>query len=417
MAHVAQLRGAGRSRWLCACTTAISRQASSTTSRTTRPIRKSDVEEPCRRAARSSTAGRRDDRGDQDQDRRRQQPGQPRLPVVRLPEAGEDEREERRERGSRRFDAGADGIGSIRDSTAPMVPRPSARRPLRSGMHRIRRLGRGPSWPPPRRSLVGGRRGRCVAPPAARPGPDRPLAIAERHRRADPIPVSLPEPFASPTPDRPVACPLSGLPVEDPTLLDQVAIAVQIENHPLARPARNLSNADFVVEVPVEGDTTRFSAVFLCRPTVGLIRPDPQRALLRDRPVAGPPRPPRRLRGQPDLAPAVSPTRGCRTSMASTAGGRGSRAPGPRAPHNLYGDLEALRSALGSGGRDRQPRGQGRATSAAHPVRCHGVVAPGHAVSHVEIQTNSYWHFGWTLGSRLTAGWARQDAGSRSPMR
>ena len=48
-----------------------------------------------------------------------------------------------------------------------------------------------------------------------------------------------------------------------------VAVAVQIENNPLARPARNLSNADMVVEAPVEGDTTRFSAIFLCRATVG----------------------------------------------------------------------------------------------------------------------------------------------------
>jgi hypothetical protein len=33
------------------------------------------------------------------------------------------------------------------------------------------------------------------------------------------------------------------------------ALAVQIENHPEARPARNLNKADIVIEATVEGDT------------------------------------------------------------------------------------------------------------------------------------------------------------------
>ena len=37
--------------------------------------------------------------------------------------------------------------------------------------------------------------------------------------------------------------------------------------------ARNLALADMVVETPVEGDITRYTGIYLCRPTVGLTGP------------------------------------------------------------------------------------------------------------------------------------------------
>ena len=44
---------------------------------------------------------------------------------------------------------------------------------------------------------------------------------------------------------------------------------VQIENNPIARPPSGLNLADLVIEAPVEGDTTRFMAVFMCDDQIG----------------------------------------------------------------------------------------------------------------------------------------------------
>ena len=59
----------------------------------------------------------------------------------------------------------------------------------------------------------------------------------------------------------------------DAASISSTALAVQIENHPAARPVRNLGLADMVVEVTVEGDVTRFTAIFQCQPTLGLTGP------------------------------------------------------------------------------------------------------------------------------------------------
>ncbi|MEO6059193.1 MAG: DUF3048 domain-containing protein, partial [Candidatus Limnocylindria bacterium] len=89
-----------------------------------------------------------------------------------------------------------------------------------------------------------------------------------------PSPTQRPTPTAEPTVAPPVArCPLSGLPMDDAFALERTALAVPIDNHPGARPARNLTRADLVVEAPVEGDTTRFTAIYLCQPTEGLTGP------------------------------------------------------------------------------------------------------------------------------------------------
>ncbi len=55
--------------------------------------------------------------------------------------------------------------------------------------------------------------------------------------------------------------PLTGLPLEDPALLDQPAVAIKIDNAPEARPQVGINQADQVVEVLVEG-ITRLVAVF-----------------------------------------------------------------------------------------------------------------------------------------------------------
>jgi hypothetical protein len=237
----------------------------------------------------------------------------------------------------------------------------------------------------------------------------------------DPTPSPPPSPTATPTPSpspspSPTAtpevatCPLNGLPLDDPLVLDEAAIAVQIENHPLARPARNLSNADMVVEAPVEGDTTRFSGIFLCRPTVGLTGPVRSARyyeidLWQDLGI---------------LPVGFGASNGALSRFAAAGmpyvnGITGSwpwfRRYGTHpAPHNLYGDMEALRAAIGEGGPID------RLVALVHPLRPPftfetGVALPvGHAVNRLEIRTNSYWRFGWTLDPE-DGGWIRNDAG------
>jgi hypothetical protein len=226
---------------------------------------------------------------------------------------------------------------------------------------------------------------------------------------ASPSPSPSPSPTPAPTPE-PIACPLNGLPVDDPLVLDRVAIAVQIENHPLARPARNLSNADMVVEAPVEGDTTRFSGIFLCRPTVGLTGPIRSARyyeidLWQDLGI---------------LPVGFGASNGALSRFAAAGmpyvnGITGSwpwfkRAGTNPAPHNLYGDMEALRAAIGQGG------AIDRLVALVHPLRpwftfdADVALPRGHAVAAFEMRTNSYWRFGWTW-NEADALWTRQDVG------
>lgn len=229
-----------------------------------------------------------------------------------------------------------------------------------------------------------------------------------------PSPTASPSPSPTPSPTPSIAvvvtCPLNGLAVDDVALLERTAIAVQIENHPLARPARNLSNADMVVEAPVEGDTTRFSGIFLCRPTEGL---------------TGPIRSARYyevdLWQDLHVLPVGFGASGGALSRFAAAGMpyvNGITGAWPwferhgtnPVPHNLYGDMEALRAALGEGGPID------RLAALVQPLRppftfdSTAVLPAGRLIEAVEIHTNSYWHFGWTLNED-GGGWTRTDAG------
>jgi hypothetical protein len=277
-----------------------------------------------------------------------------------------------------------------------------------SGVHRLRRLGRGPLIAAAVAVVVIVGLGTWLVLGLGKTPPVAASPSASASPTAEPSPSSSPAPSPSLAPA--VACPLNGLPVADPSLLDRVALSVTIDNHPGARPARNLSNADLVVEVPVEGDTTRFSAIFLCRPTVGLTGPIRSARyyvidLWQDLHVL-------------TIGFGASPPTLQRLANAGTPYVNGisggwpwfRRAGAYRAPHNVYGDLEALRSALGSGG------AIDRAAAAVEPIRApipfdaHAVLPRGRAVSALEIRTNSFWRFGWSW-HEATGRWARQDAG------
>lgn len=56
--------------------------------------------------------------------------------------------------------------------------------------------------------------------------------------------------------------PLTGLPVDDPALLNRAPLAIKISNDPLARPQTGLSYADLVWEHYTEGSITRYTAIF-----------------------------------------------------------------------------------------------------------------------------------------------------------
>lgn len=65
---------------------------------------------------------------------------------------------------------------------------------------------------------------------------------------------------ANPVPDG--VSPFTGLPVDDPAVLQRMPAAVKISNSPIARPQSGLSAADVVIEHLAEGGITRFTAIY-----------------------------------------------------------------------------------------------------------------------------------------------------------
>ena len=60
-------------------------------------------------------------------------------------------------------------------------------------------------------------------------------------------------------------CPLTGMPVSDPGVLERRPLNVRIDNTPPARPQAGLAAADVVWEALAEGGFTRFTATYLCQ--------------------------------------------------------------------------------------------------------------------------------------------------------
>jgi Protein of unknown function (DUF3048) N-terminal domain/Protein of unknown function (DUF3048) C-terminal domain len=241
------------------------------------------------------------------------------------------------------------------------------------------------------------------ATPTPLPSSDEPSPSRSAHPSPTVTATASAEPVAR--------CPLNGLPLDDVAVLDSTALAVQIENHPAARPARNLTRADIVVEATVEGDTTRFTAIVLCRPTEGLTGPVRSARyynidLWQDLGV---------------LTVGFGASNGALDRFASAGmpyvnGITGSwpwfrRFGTHAAPHNLYGDVGALRAALDDNA------ALGRLASDVRPLRPpftfdpEVVLPEGRSVAAVEIRTNSYWRIGWRWDAGLEA-WRRMDAGA-----
>ncbi len=195
------------------------------------------------------------------------------------------------------------------------------------------------------------------------------------------------------------------------TELEEPALAVQIENDPAARPARNLTRADIVIETTVEGDVTRFTAIFLCDETDGLtgsVRSARYHNIdlwqdLRVLTIGF---------GASDGALELFAD----ADMPYPNGNDGGwpwyeRTDTREAPHNVYVDLEALRDDLDE---------DDRLTALADEVDelrppwtfSEDAVLPDGArdVTSLDIRTNSFWEFGWTWDAELGA-YRRSDAG------
>lgn len=69
-------------------------------------------------------------------------------------------------------------------------------------------------------------------------------------------------PWATPEPD---VCPLTGLPVSDPALLERRPLAIKVQNATISRPQFGLPQADIVYEHLSEAGITRFTGIYLCQ--------------------------------------------------------------------------------------------------------------------------------------------------------
>jgi hypothetical protein len=225
---------------------------------------------------------------------------------------------------------------------------------------------------------------------------------------ASPSPTPMPTPAATPQPE--ARCPFNGLALTDQHRLRRPALAVQIENHPLARPVTNLGLADMVVEATVEGDVTRFTGIFLCRKTHGLIGPVRSGRyysidLWQDMHVL------------PFMFGAggegVRRYHAARLPFINGITGQWPyfvRTRDRPAPHNLYTDLQKVRNDFGHN--RSLDRLAGRTGDLRPPFRFDPDVAlpTGRPVSHVQFFTNSFWNFGWEWDRKLGA-WRRNEAG------
>jgi hypothetical protein len=194
-------------------------------------------------------------------------------------------------------------------------------------------------------------------------------------------------------------------------MLRRPALAVQIENHPLARPASNLGSADMVVEATVEGDVTRYTGIYLCNRIRGLVYPVRSGRyysidLWRD------------VRVLPVFfgagAEAVGRYRAADMPFINGISGQWPwfrRGGGNPAPHNMHLDIQALRRDFATDPRLR--RLARRVRELRPPFRFErGPIPDGRRVKHVEIWTNGFWHFGWDWNPRRDV-WERSEAGVR----
>ena len=104
--------------------------------------------------------------------------------------------------------------------------------------------------------------------------PPSPTPTAEAEMMSYNNPGETPTPTETPTP-KPTSnfidpsttadiCPLTGLKVDDPSVLERPPLAIKVSNFPpIVRPQAGLNKADVIFEHYAEGNLTRFTAIFL----------------------------------------------------------------------------------------------------------------------------------------------------------
>ena len=205
---------------------------------------------------------------------------------------------------------------------------------------------------------------------------------------------------------------MNGTQLSDPALAERVPMLVQIENNPIARPPSGLNLADLVIEAPVEGDTTRYSAIFMCREqvdaSVGPVRSmryfnldywQQMGVLTFNFGGAG-----RVLNRMIDnRMPYVNGITG-QWPFFFRAGVWG-------APHNVFFDVDAAREQTEEGGSlapyaDRAGEPRAPFVFASDPD-----LPEGRPVNSIGLQTASFWRFGWVWDDGAKA-WLRTDGGA-----
>ena len=204
---------------------------------------------------------------------------------------------------------------------------------------------------------------------------------------------------------------MTGGELSRPNLADRVPIIVQIENNPIARPPSGLNLADLVIEAPVEGDTTRFMAVFMCRQQVDAI--------------VGPVRSARyfnadlyqQLRGLTlhfgggfKVLSSLNVQGVPRVDGLTTGWYFFQRAGIWGAPHNVFLDVDAVRTEMEEGGLQAAAdiKRAGRAPFRFDPD---ARLRHGRRVDSIALSTSSFWHFGWTWDEG-SGRWLRTDGGA-----
>jgi hypothetical protein len=191
---------------------------------------------------------------------------------------------------------------------------------------------------------------------------------------------------------------MNGEPIEVARIAERVPLLVQIENNPIARPPSGLNLADLVIEAPVEGDTTRFGAVYMCDMEVGA--------------AVGPVRSARYFNIANRVLSRFNSVGMPYLNGLSGGWGFFFRAGPWAAPHNVYLDVDAVRSAIQPGNFLEW------AGVAAGEVRAPFTFDPDvelpaarREVGAVGLQTASFWQFGWEW-DEATGHWFRTDAGA-----
>jgi hypothetical protein len=203
---------------------------------------------------------------------------------------------------------------------------------------------------------------------------------------------------------------MDGRELDDRSLADRVPIIVQIENNPIARPPSGLNLADLVIEAPVEGDTTRFMAVFMCRPQLDA--------------MVGPVRSVRyfnadlfqQLRGltlhfggAAKVIARLDASGVPRVNGLTTGWYFFQRAGVWPAPHNVFLDIDAVRAEMDDGGL-QDVAAIKRAGRAPFDFDSEARMPRGRRVDTIGLATSSFWQFGWNWSAEDRR-WLRSDAG------